>query len=80
MLLFYTATLMCRYRLNVEKAEWIIYVTDVGQSQHFEMFFAVCAHPKISCILVLNFCRMFYIELDCVVSMDFSSLTLYIVE
>ncbi|XP_031495881.1 arginine--tRNA ligase, cytoplasmic-like isoform X1 [Nymphaea colorata] len=28
------------YRLNEEKAEWIIYVTDVGQSQHFEMFFA----------------------------------------
>ncbi|CAN6340734.1 unnamed protein product [Urochloa humidicola] len=27
------------YRLNVEKAEWIIYVTDVGQQQHFEMFF-----------------------------------------
>eukprot|EP00262_Sarcandra_glabra_P012845 TRINITY_DN3397_c1_g3_i1.p1 TRINITY_DN3397_c1_g3~~TRINITY_DN3397_c1_g3_i1.p1 ORF type:complete len:596 (-),score=108.31 TRINITY_DN3397_c1_g3_i1:142-1929(-) len=28
------------YRLNEEKAEWIIYVTDVGQSQHFEMFFS----------------------------------------
>ncbi|KAK4763019.1 hypothetical protein SAY86_008787 [Trapa natans] len=27
------------YRLNEEKAEWIIYVTDVGQSQHFEMVF-----------------------------------------
>ncbi|XP_062230845.1 arginine--tRNA ligase, cytoplasmic-like isoform X1 [Phragmites australis] len=27
------------YRLNVEKAEWIIYVTDVGQQQHFDMFF-----------------------------------------
>ncbi|CAL4910192.1 unnamed protein product [Urochloa decumbens] len=27
------------YRLSVEKAEWIIYVTDVGQQQHFEMFF-----------------------------------------
>ncbi|KAH7301974.1 hypothetical protein KP509_23G050800 [Ceratopteris richardii] len=27
------------YRLNVEKAEWIVYVTDVGQSLHFEMFF-----------------------------------------
>ncbi|RVW96317.1 Arginine--tRNA ligase, chloroplastic/mitochondrial [Vitis vinifera] len=25
------------YRLNEEKAEWIIYVTDVGQQQHFEM-------------------------------------------
>ncbi|KAI6679557.1 hypothetical protein NL676_033438 [Syzygium grande] len=27
------------YRLNIEKAEWIIYVTDVGQSEHFQMFF-----------------------------------------
>ncbi|KAJ8444482.1 hypothetical protein Cgig2_024046 [Carnegiea gigantea] len=27
------------YRLNEEKAEWIIYVTDVGQREHFEMFF-----------------------------------------
>ncbi|KAH9301197.1 hypothetical protein KI387_012780, partial [Taxus chinensis] len=29
-----------RYRLNEEKAQWIIYVTDVGQSLHFEMFFS----------------------------------------
>ncbi|KAI3907255.1 hypothetical protein MKW92_005140 [Papaver armeniacum] len=29
------------YRLNEEKAEWIIYVTDVSQSKnHFQMFFA----------------------------------------
>ncbi|CAL1414269.1 unnamed protein product [Linum trigynum] len=27
------------YRLNEEKVEWIIYVTDVGQQQHFEMVF-----------------------------------------
>ncbi|KAM6583303.1 hypothetical protein CsatB_010305 [Cannabis sativa] len=27
------------YRLNEEKAEWIVYVTDVGQQQHFDMFF-----------------------------------------
>ncbi|EOA34029.1 hypothetical protein CARUB_v10021527mg [Capsella rubella] len=27
------------YRLNEEKAEWIIYVTDIGQQQHFNMFF-----------------------------------------
>ncbi|CAN6894819.1 unnamed protein product [Brassica oleracea] len=27
------------YRLNEEKAEWIIYVTDFSQKQHFEMFF-----------------------------------------
>ncbi|RXH74648.1 hypothetical protein DVH24_029369 [Malus domestica] len=33
------------YRLNEEKADWIIYVTDVGQQQHFNMFFeaAKCA-------------------------------------
>ncbi|GAB2300974.1 hypothetical protein Dimus_035010 [Dionaea muscipula] len=29
------------YRLNEEKAEWIIYVTDVGQRDHFEMVFDV---------------------------------------
>ncbi|XP_042487615.1 arginine--tRNA ligase, chloroplastic/mitochondrial-like isoform X2 [Macadamia integrifolia] len=28
------------YRLNEEKAEWVIYVTDVGQQQHFEMVFS----------------------------------------
>nr|GEX46057.1 arginine--tRNA ligase, chloroplastic/mitochondrial-like isoform X2 [Tanacetum cinerariifolium] len=27
------------YRLNEEKVEWIIYVTDVGQREHFDMFF-----------------------------------------
>ncbi|KAF7813888.1 arginine--tRNA ligase, cytoplasmic-like isoform X1 [Senna tora] len=27
------------YRINEEKAEWIIYVTDVGQQQHFDMVF-----------------------------------------
>ncbi|KAF4359591.1 hypothetical protein F8388_003594 [Cannabis sativa] len=27
------------YRLNEEKAEWVIYVTDVGQQQHFDMLF-----------------------------------------
>ncbi|KZV33148.1 arginine--tRNA ligase, cytoplasmic-like [Dorcoceras hygrometricum] len=31
------------YRLNEEKAEWIIYVTDVGQREHFEMFFAAAS-------------------------------------
>lgn len=30
-----------RYRLNEEKAEWIIYVTDIGQQQHFDMVFSV---------------------------------------
>ncbi|KAJ0694109.1 putative arginine--tRNA ligase [Helianthus annuus] len=28
------------YRLNEEKAEWIIYVTDVGQREHFKKIFA----------------------------------------
>ncbi|XP_076928679.1 arginine--tRNA ligase, cytoplasmic-like [Bidens hawaiensis] len=28
------------YRLNEEKAEWIIYVTDVGQAEHFKKIFA----------------------------------------
>ncbi|KAJ8641728.1 hypothetical protein MRB53_018422 [Persea americana] len=28
------------FRLNEEKADWIIYVTDVGQSQHFQMLFS----------------------------------------
>ncbi|KAF5748527.1 arginine--tRNA ligase cytoplasmic-like isoform X2 [Tripterygium wilfordii] len=28
-----------QYRLNEERAEWIIYVTDVGQQQHFDMVF-----------------------------------------
>eukprot|EP01018_Ginkgo_biloba_P001980 Gb_29722 [translate_table: standard] len=28
------------YRLNEEKVQWIVYVTDVGQSLHFEMFFS----------------------------------------
>ncbi|MFS7949198.1 putative arginine--tRNA ligase [Helianthus anomalus] len=28
------------YWLNVEKAEWIIYVTDVGQREHFKKIFA----------------------------------------
>ncbi|KAL3615381.1 hypothetical protein CASFOL_041042 [Castilleja foliolosa] len=28
------------YRLNVEKAEWVLYVVDVGQSEHFEKVFA----------------------------------------
>ncbi|EPS60203.1 hypothetical protein M569_14601, partial [Genlisea aurea] len=29
------------YRVNEEKAEWIIYVTDVGQKDHFDMVFTV---------------------------------------
>ncbi|CAK8533793.1 unnamed protein product [Lathyrus sativus] len=27
------------YRLNEEKHEWIVYVTDIGQQQHFDMLF-----------------------------------------
>jgi arginyl-tRNA synthetase len=29
------------YRLNEEKADWIIYVTDAGQKDHFKKFFSV---------------------------------------
>lgn len=39
---------MCRYRLDEEKAEWIVYVTDVGQNQHFDMVFEVCVQSLIS--------------------------------
>lgn len=28
-----------KHRLEIEKADWIIYVTDVGQSEHFDMVF-----------------------------------------
>ncbi|GJP62353.1 hypothetical protein CLOP_g19429 [Closterium sp. NIES-67] len=35
-----TTDLTCLlYRIEEEKAQWIIYVTDVGQTQHFDMFF-----------------------------------------
>ena len=30
-----------RHRITQEKADWLIYVTDLGQSQHFEHMFAV---------------------------------------
>ncbi|CAI9290215.1 unnamed protein product [Lactuca saligna] len=33
-----------RYQLNVEKAEWIIYIIDIGQQEHFEMFFTAAKH------------------------------------
>jgi hypothetical protein len=29
-----------KQRVNDEKAEWVIYVTDVGQSEHFQLVFA----------------------------------------
>jgi arginyl-tRNA synthetase len=29
-----------KHRIDVEHADWIIYVTDVGQAQHFDMVFA----------------------------------------
>ena len=32
------------YRLNEEKAQWIIYVTDLSKSLHFEMVFSVAKH------------------------------------
>ena len=28
-----------KHRLTEDRAEWIIYVTDVGQSQHFQLLF-----------------------------------------
>lgn len=28
------------HRIHTEKADWIVYVTDVGQAQHFQMIFA----------------------------------------
>lgn len=37
--------------MNVEKAEWMVYVTDVGQSQHFDMVFKV---RKSSLVEMLN--------------------------
>lgn len=48
-----------RHRVEVEKADWVIYVTDVGQSEHFEMVFSTArqagwlpkdakASPKVS--------------------------------
>ncbi|TXG48925.1 hypothetical protein EZV62_024800 [Acer yangbiense] len=47
------------YRLNVEQADWIIYVTDVGQQEHFDKVFSAAkraswlsadnsAYPKAS--------------------------------
>ncbi|KXS11511.1 arginyl-tRNA synthetase [Gonapodya prolifera JEL478] len=35
-----------KHRLNVEKAEWIIYVTDVGQASHFDLVFAAGRKAK----------------------------------
>lgn len=29
-----------RHRIHTERADWIIYITDAGQSQHFDMVFA----------------------------------------
>ena len=30
-----------RHRVQIEKGSWLIYVTDIGQSQHFQMMFEV---------------------------------------
>lgn len=36
-----TTDMACiRHRLNDEKGEWLIYVTDMGQAPHFEAIFA----------------------------------------
>ncbi|KAF9617925.1 hypothetical protein IFM89_039206 [Coptis chinensis] len=42
------------YRLNDEKAEWIIYVTDVGQQGHFEMVFSVHNYFAVVMIVILG--------------------------
>ncbi|KAK9676975.1 hypothetical protein RND81_11G113500 [Saponaria officinalis] len=42
------------YRLYEEKAEWIIYVTDVGQREHFEMFFHVSVPEDTNSSPLLN--------------------------
>ncbi len=31
-----------KHRVEVEQGDWLIYVTDAGQSQHFNMVFAAC--------------------------------------
>ena len=28
-----------RYRINVKKADWIVYITDLGQEFHFKLIF-----------------------------------------
>lgn len=35
-----------RYRINEDRADWIIYVTDMGQSSHFEQFFQVARRAQ----------------------------------
>ena len=35
-----TSDMACiRDRINTDKAEWVVYVTDIGQSQHFKVIF-----------------------------------------
>lgn len=46
-----------KYRINEEKADWIIYVTDLGQATHFQTIFASARkagilNPKITRYLV----------------------------
>jgi arginyl-tRNA synthetase len=62
-----------RHRVETEKAEWVIYVTDVGQAEHFEMVFATArkagwlptdpkATPKVrtGCILYFIFFFIYF--------------------
>jgi hypothetical protein len=51
---FVNLDLSCCLWLNVGKVEWVIYVTDVGQQQHFDMFF------KASTKYLLSLPEIFY--------------------
>ncbi|XP_071521111.1 arginine--tRNA ligase, cytoplasmic isoform X2 [Panulirus ornatus] len=43
-----TSDLTCiKHRIEEEKGDWLIYVTDAGQSQHFKSFFACAKRAKI---------------------------------
>jgi len=57
--------LSCRYRLNVDKIDWNIYVTDVGQWQHFDMLFKVLPNWLIN----RQFYCWYYNEFKCQTSL-----------
>ena len=47
-----------RQRISEERADWIIYVTDMGQSRHFEADFRTPVASTLSCtgVLSVSFC------------------------